>query len=112
MIDNVKIGDHDDDGHHRGIPGGVQELHLFPDEQQDDTEGQKSKPEDWIGNSLNDQQFHCKTLLEKYGGLARALNAGKPVEKPQANRAGDVKNHLAKLDLLVVLYRVHVVSLP
>jgi hypothetical protein len=46
----------------------------------------------------------------KYGS-AWTLNARKPVEKPQAHRAGDIKNHLAKLDLVVVLCRVHVVSL-
>jgi hypothetical protein len=44
-------------------------------------------------------------------GSAWTLNARKPVEKPQTHRAGDVKNHLAKLDLPVVLCRVHVVSL-
>jgi hypothetical protein len=49
--------------------------------------------------------------LKKYGGSAWTLNAGKPVEKPQAHRESDIKNHLAKFDLAVVLCRVHVVSL-
>jgi hypothetical protein len=79
MVDNVKIGDHNDDGHHRALT---------------------------ISSSI------ARLSLEKYGGSARALNAGKPVKKPQAHRAGNVKNHLAELDLSVVLYRVHVVSLP
>jgi hypothetical protein len=44
-------------------------------------------------------------------GSAWALNACEPVEKPQAHGAGDVKNHLAELDLVVVLCRIHDVSL-
>jgi hypothetical protein len=44
-------------------------------------------------------------------GSAWTLNASEPVEKPQAHRAGDVKNHLADFDLRVGLRRIHDVSL-
>jgi hypothetical protein len=35
------------------------------------------------------------------------LNAGEPVEKPQAHRAGDVKNHFPDFNLDVLLRRLH-----
>jgi hypothetical protein len=43
-------------------------------------------------------------------GSTRTLNARKPVKKPQAHRAGDIKNHLAEPDLTVILCRIHDVS--
>jgi hypothetical protein len=35
---------------------------------------------------------------------AGALNAGEPIEEPQADRSGDVKNHLADLDLDLTIW--------
>jgi hypothetical protein len=38
------------------------------------------------------------------------LNPVEPVEKPQAHRTGDVKNHFADFDLGIILRRFHVLS--
>ncbi|MGH7230801.1 MAG: hypothetical protein ACREJU_05500 [Nitrospiraceae bacterium] len=45
--------------------------------------------------------------------LARTLDSGKPVKEPQTNRAGDIENHLADLDLHVIAmgYSFHLISL-
>jgi hypothetical protein len=44
-------------------------------------------------------------------GSTWTLNARKPIEKPEAHRAGDIEHHLTDFDLSVVLRRIHDVSL-
>ena len=48
MVDNVKIGDHDDDGHRRGVRRVIQEVHLSPDKQQGHANGKNGKPKNRI----------------------------------------------------------------
>jgi hypothetical protein len=40
-------------------------------------------------------------------GSAWTLNAGEPVEEPEAHRTGDIKNHLADFSVELVLCRFH-----